>query len=105
MERLIFPVNKKEAEKSERKYSSEKNKNALFPSQLRELRKEKGISQETLARDLGVSKSTIGLYETGDTLPDAKTLHDIWRSTLAVSSDWLLGLSKTKSTDIDVQKL
>ena len=104
MERLIFPVTKKEAEKSERKYSSENNKNALFPSQLRELRKEKGISQETLARDLGVSKSTIGLYETGDTLPDAKTLHDL-AVYFGVSSDWLLGLSKTRSNDIDVQKI
>lgn len=92
MERLIFPVTKKEAEKSGKTYSSEENKNALFPSQLRELRKEKGISQETLARDLGVSKSTIGLYETGDTLPDAKTLRDL-AVYFNVSSDYLVGLS------------
>lgn len=104
MERLIFPVTKKEAEKSERKYSSEKNKNALFPSQLRELRKEKGISQETLARDLGVSKSTIGLYETGDTLPDAKTLHDL-AVYFGVSSDWLLGLSLARSTNAELRKI
>ena len=77
MKTLIFPVTKKEAEKSGTSYSSEANKNALFPTQLRELRKEKGVSQETVARDLGVSKSTIGLYETGDTLPDVKTLSDL----------------------------
>ena len=50
---------------------------ADFARSLSLLRQEKGISQETLARDLGVSKSTIGLYETGDTLPDAKTLRDL----------------------------
>lgn len=92
MEKLIFPVTKKAAEKSGRKYSSEENKNALFPSRLRELRSGRGISQETLAHDLGVSKSTIGLYETGDTLPDAQTLHDL-SAYFGVSADWLLGLS------------
>lgn len=92
MEKLIFPVTKKAAGKSGKKYSSEENKNALFPSQLRELRGGRGISQETLARDLGVSKSTIGLYETGDTLPDAQTLHDL-AVYFGVSADWLLGLS------------
>ena len=102
MERLIFPVTKKEAEKSGRKYSSEENKKALFPSQLRDLRKEKGISQETLARDLGVSKSTIGLYETGDTLPDAKTLHDI-AIYFDISADWLLGLSTVPTSNKNVR--
>ena len=102
MERLIFPVTKKEAEKSGRKYSSEENKKALFPSQLRDLRKEKGISQETLARDLGVSKSTIGLYETGDTLPDAKTLHDI-AIYFDISADWLLVLSTVPTSNKNVR--
>ena len=98
MERLIFPITKKEAEKQGVKYSSQKNKEALFPSQLRELREIKGISQATLARDLGVSKSTIGLYETGDTLPDAKTLHDL-AVYFGVSADYLLGLSDIKSVE------
>lgn len=102
MERLIFPTTKKEAEKSGIPYSSEANKKALFPSQLKELRKKKGISQETLARDLGVSKSTIGLYETGDTLPDAKTLHDI-AIYFDISSDWLLGLSTVPSSNKNVR--
>ena len=92
MEQLIFPVTKKAAEKNGGTYSSEKNKNALFPSHLRELRGERGVSQESLARDLGVSKSTIGLYESGDTLPDAQTLRDLAKY-FNVSADWLLGLS------------
>lgn len=104
MEKLIFPVTKKEAERTGASYSSEANKNALFPSQLRELRKEKGVSQETVARDLGVSKSTIGLYETGDTLPDAKTLRDL-ATYFDVSSDWLLGLSSVKSKDKSISEI
>ena len=104
MERLIFPVTRREAEKGGRPYSSAENRNALFPSQLRELRKEKGISQEALARDLGVSKSTIGLYETGDTLPDAKTLHDL-AVYFDVSADWLLGLTDVRTPDSTVREI
>lgn len=92
MEQLIFPVTKKTAEKQNGTFSSEANKNALFPTQLRELRKGKGVSQEQLSKDIGVSKSTIGLYETGDTLPDAKTLRDL-AVYFGVSADYLLGLS------------
>ena len=105
MKTLIFPVTKKEAEKAGTSYSSEANKNALFPSQLRDLRKEKGVSQETVARDLGVSKSTIGLYETGDTLPDAKTLYALAKY-YAVSADYLLGLSSyTKNENVGISAI
>lgn len=104
MERLIFPVTKKEAEKRGIPYSSAENKNAVFPSQLRKLREDKGVSQLTLAAELGISKSTLGLYETGDTLPDAKTLHDM-AVYFNVSADYLLGLSSEKTSDVDVQAL
>lgn len=98
MERMLFPVTRREAERVGIAYSSEANKNALFPSQLRELRKEKGVSQDALSKVLGVSKSTIGLWETGDTLPDAKSLYDLARY-FDVSSDYLLGLSKAKKQE------
>lgn len=104
MEQLVFPVTKKAAEKQGGIYSSEANKNAQFPSRLRELRKGKGISQDQLSKELCVSKSTIGLYETGDTLPDAKTLRDL-AVYFDVSADWLLGLSSKRSPDIDVRKM
>ena len=77
MERPIFPTTQKEAKKSGKAYSSADNKAAIFPTQLRELRAKKGISQEGLSKVLGVSKSTLGLWENGDTLPDAKSLHDL----------------------------
>lgn len=104
MERLIFPITRKEAEKQGQVYSSKVNKDALFPSQLRELREKKGVSQAVLAHDLGISKSTIGLYETGDTLPDARTLHDL-AVYFDVSADYLLGLSKIPSTDTNIKAI
>lgn len=89
MEQLKFPVTKKEAEKLGTAYSSEANRNALFPSRLRALREEKGVSQAVLATALGVSKSTIGLYETGDTLPDVQTA-DMLANYFGISADYLL---------------
>ena len=104
MNRLIFPVTKKAAGKEGIKYSSEMNRNALFPSRLRELRNKLGVSQDKMAQALGVSKSTLGLYETGDTLPDARTLRDI-AVYFNVSADWLLGLTDTRSADIEVKQI
>ena len=40
-----------------------------FKDRLRQLRIARGYSQITLAKALGVSKSTIGSYETGDRKP------------------------------------
>lgn len=104
MEQMHFPVTRRDAERSGVPYSSEANKNALFPSRLRELRKEKGVSQDVLSKVLGVSKSTVGLWETGDTLPDAKAIFDL-ANYFDVSADWILGRSDLKSTDIDVRKI
>ena len=41
-----------------------------FRARLVKLRKEKGLSQVGLAKELGVDCSTIAKYETGDRLPD-----------------------------------
>lgn len=104
MEQLKFPVTKKEAEKAGAAYSSEANKNALFPSRLRKLRSNKGVSQSTLAKMLGVSKSTIGLYETGDTLPDIRTAAAL-ADYFGVSSDYLLGLCEVSTTNIELREI
>lgn len=103
MEQLFFPVTQKKASQTGVGRSSTENKNAVFPTQLRALRKEKGVSQDELSKVLGVSKSTVGLWETGDTLPDARSLHDL-AIYYGVSADYLLGLSDIKSIDVDIQR-
>lgn len=100
MEQLDFPVTKKDAEKQGLQYSSGANKNARFPVRLRQLRAKKEISQAALAEQLGVSKSTVGLYETGDTLPDAKTVRDL-AVYFEVSADYLLGLSEFPRKELE----
>ena len=48
-----------------------------FAIRLKELRTRRHISQDTLSRFLGVSRSTIGLYEQGRREPDFETLEAI----------------------------
>lgn len=46
-----------------------------FKERLKELRSKRGISQAALAERLGMSKSTIGAYETGDITPSLEALN------------------------------
>lgn len=102
MEQMLFPVTRKEAERSGIPYSAAANKDTRFPSQLRDLRKKKGVSQKTLSEALGVSKSTVGLWETGDTLPDAKSVHDL-ADYFEVSADYIVGRTTVFSTDSNLR--
>lgn len=46
----------------------------MFADKLRILRKDKGLTQAGLSKILGVSPSTIGMYEQGRREPDSKML-------------------------------
>lgn len=48
-----------------------------FGSKLLELRKQKGLSQEDLAVDLGISQSSVSNYEVGLTKPDISVLEKV----------------------------
>lgn len=71
---------------------------------MRDLRNQKGLSQSQLAKQVGVTASTIALYETGDRLPSLQRLIDLSR-TLGVTTDFLLGLSRQKDYFLDVSGL
>ena len=62
---------------------------------LKQLRKEKGISQLKLAMDLGLNQNSISRYETEDHEADYKTLI-AFADYFDVSLDYLLGRTDIK---------
>lgn len=69
-------------------------KNNIFGQRLKELRtRDKKMTQEALARELQISKSTLSNYETGYSMPDIETLIKI-ATYFHVSTDHLLGRTK-----------
>ena len=64
----------------------------VFSERLMELRKEKGLSQATVAKDLGVSLGIVCYWETNKRDPTASNIAKVARY-FNVTSDYLLGLS------------
>ncbi len=65
-----------------------------FGMTVKRLRKQKGWSQETFGRKIGVSKGAISTYERNVKIPSAEIIK-IMAVTFGVSADHLLGLKKT----------
>ena len=63
----------------------------IFSERFKELRLEKGIGQEQLAKELGVGKATISLWENGLREPKLYSLATIAKY-FGVSIDYLAGL-------------
>lgn len=70
---------------------------------IKKLRKERGITQEQLASNVGVSFQAISKWETGIALPDI-TLTPILASYFGVSMDELFDLSLQK-IEIEIGKI
>ena len=64
----------------------------IFAERLIELRKERGLSQATVAKDLNVSLGIICYWETNKSDPTAGNIAKIARY-FTVSADYLLGLT------------
>jgi transcriptional regulator with XRE-family HTH domain len=72
-----------------------------FGKRLRQLRKEKGLTQAELAKLLSIGESTVSFYESGKRQPDYETLIRL-AEVFNVSVDYLLGrttLDGTKRID------
>lgn len=72
---------------------------SIMPHRLKELRDINNVSQIAFAMQFGVSRNSVGLYESGMRTPDAGLVFDICRH-FNVSADWLLGLTDVMSRDI-----
>ncbi|CAJ1314689.1 helix-turn-helix domain-containing protein [Paenibacillus nuruki] len=72
----------------------------LNGERLREERIAQNLTQEDMAKKLGITRQAYGNYETGKRDVDSQTLVKL-AITLDVSVDYLLGLSKNKNNNTD----
>lgn len=71
-----------------------------FGTRLRQLRKEKNLTQKQLASLIGVQHAVISFYELGDRIPSPQIIKKL-AVTLHVSSDYLLGIEKQDIINLD----
>ena len=71
-----------------------------FGSKLRQLRQEKGYTQQQLADKLGITKGSVSAYEPSAKYPSGDVLRKI-AVTLNTSTDFLLGLSDERVFNLD----
>ena len=70
-----------------------------FGRKLRELRKQKNLTQKELASLIGVKNSIISFYEVGERIPSPEIIIKL-ASVLHVTSDYLLGIEKSETVDV-----
>lgn len=76
--------------------------NSVFGSRLRESLKSRGITQQQIASELGLTRQGFARYLDGSSAPNLDALTIISRR-LEVSTDYLLGLSDIASPDVSTQ--
>lgn len=75
-----------------------------YGEKIKNLRKEKGLTQEQLADLINIGRSALSLYEIEARQPDPETLKNI-ANALNVSTDYLLGRSPIRQLSIDDQNI
>lgn len=74
----------------------------MIGEKIRELRQNVGLLQSELAQKIGVSTSTIGMYEQNRRDPDTDTLKRL-ADFFSVSTDYLLGRTQVEQIDKKLQ--
>lgn len=75
------------------------DKNCLFPTRFMELCSTEDKSLQCWGDDFGVTRQTISNWQLGESVPDIVKLTEIAKY-FNVSTDYLLGISDTKSLDV-----
>ena len=65
----------------------------IFQSRLKAIREETGFTQQKIADEIGISRTSINRYENGERQPDLESIGKI-AEFYSISIDWLFGLGK-----------
>ncbi len=72
----------------------------MIADKIKTLREKKGITQAQLARQLGITRSSVNAWEMGTVIPS--TYYIVQLAILfSVSTDYLLDMPKTKTVSVD----
>lgn len=69
-----------------------------FGNRLRQLRKDRKLTQQQLAELIGVKNGVISFYELGDRIPSPEVLRKLALA-LHVTADYLLGIERNATLD------
>lgn len=75
----------------------------VFGKKLKQLRKQRGMSQEQLAAQIMVSRQAISKWETGESMPDTDNILQL-SELFGVSIDYLLKNNANEETDSKLSK-
>ena len=70
-----------------------------FGNRLRQLRKDRNLTQQQLATLIGVKNSVISFYEVGERMPSPDALRKLALA-LHVTTDYLLGIERGTTVDV-----
>ncbi len=76
------------------------NKREMTSERIKTLRERKGLTQSTLARMIGITRSSVNAWEMGISTPSTRYLVELAKI-FHVSTDYLLGLEATSSINTD----
>lgn len=71
----------------------------MIADKIKMLREKNGISQATLAKKLGITRSSVNAWEMGISVPSTQYLIEL-ASLFHISTDYLLCMPQTASIDI-----
>lgn len=80
----------------------------MVADRIRALREQANITQTSLARHLGITRSSVNAWEMGISVPSTQYIVEL-AATFKVSTDYLLGVNSTSSvstaglTEADIQ--
>lgn len=71
----------------------------MLAERIKTLREQAGMSQEKLAKRLGITRSSVNAWEMGISTPSTQYIAEL-AGLFQVSADYLLGLSETATVSI-----
>ena len=71
----------------------------MVGERIKKIREKNGLTQATIARKLGISRSAVNAWEMGISVPSAQYLVELSKL-FKVSTDYLLGLDEKETVDI-----